>query len=709
MISRRTFSELLAFASLSTIASRVWANEQATGGGNGAKRSEATGSPAKAPARSPTHRVYGSARVEMADVDVPADVETLSVAGYHRPGDGGGGTYRRSVDAPRHDMAFRSADGSWWAFSPGASISVLQAGAVPDPTVDSTEAFRRAAQFVGSVGGGKIVVPKASSFRVSAPTRIFSSTTITGGGKIFATSGNVFEAIGGEPSPTKDFLKDVTVTDLTIEFDRPSAAFVDNMMLKAVNVRGLRVQKNRVLKGGACYLTHAIRHNRSYDLRKGSRTVDPAVLAGLSPTDCDDLNERFWFTDNEIDNTIYGCAGLRFEFCRDGVVSGNVCRGAAISGWGGSAIVEEGGDPAFLRRCRNVSLSNNRVSLANGACYLIDAQNCVIHGNTATDIIDTAFDLEGCINCVVSANSAENVGNFCYSIFYYSKNNVFTGNVGIQDGSARGINARCNTERFGPSLGVALFAIRGKGFPGVEGSQEVTVSNNEFRWNGAEGSGRISLTTYSRLTFSNNTMSNVVFDAVETSVSSGRTLIRGGEMEFTQNADCDYLVNLGAIDRGFFGAEVYDLQIHVKAPQKAGCIGIVAHTRAMKGPLKYIVARTKIHEYGKNFIDCGFELRVAVENNLPRNQIDLVLENNTLPSFRDTSSPGSTHTKLLKDNVSDGGEPIVVDKSSADRGIWVKGSVFRIADGSSGRRCAVEKTGAVSSAAGASIECLPDE
>ena len=38
----------------------------------------------------------------------------LHLAGYHSPGDGGGGLYRAAERPPAHDAKFRSADGRWW-------------------------------------------------------------------------------------------------------------------------------------------------------------------------------------------------------------------------------------------------------------------------------------------------------------------------------------------------------------------------------------------------------------------------------------------------------------------------------------------------------------------------------------------------------------------------------------------------------------------
>jgi hypothetical protein len=533
-------------------------------------------------------------------------------------------------------------------------VNPEQFGGVGDGLSDDAPAFHAAVEHLVRHGGGDIVLQRGRSYRLASPVALASGIHVSGGGRILFSRGYAFTAVGGDPDPRRDFVTDIAITGVSFEADEPSPGFTATMALYAVNVRNLRFASNNCLKCGGVYLTHAVRHSGAYDLTRGSEDKDPAVLAGLSPVSTDDLNENFVFADNKVDNTRYGekasAQAFRFEFCRRGIVERNICKYAAISGWGGSAILTEGGAPQFLRRCMDVQISDNEVSWANGAVYLINARNCRAARNRGHDLIDVGIDFEGSIDCIAEHNYIKNVGNYCYCVFYYSSGNRFSGNIGIQDGAARGINGRVGTERYGPSLGTTLFAIRGKGFSNQPASQDAILVGEQYQWLGATGSGRISGLDFSRISIDRSRIENVVFEA-HRGAQTGAIQIAATTFVFSQNAEADSLIDLGTI-HAFEGAEIHDLTIEIRAPQVAGCVGIRITAAATSRPIAYKLDGNQIREGRRGQLPIGIKIDSTAAS-VRQHSFDL--SDNVAPSLVISPSVlSSAHLSLVRNHRIDG-------------------------------------------------------
>jgi hypothetical protein len=112
------------------------------------------------------------------------------------------------------------------------------------------------------------------------------------------------------------------------------------MLVRAINVRGLTIADCRMMRMSLAYVSHA--RMSAYDRTKGSETVDPAVLAGFSASDVNDLNEDIAILGNEVDYGTYMGSIIRFNFARRVLVQGNKGRFARSVGGGRSQATPRG-------------------------------------------------------------------------------------------------------------------------------------------------------------------------------------------------------------------------------------------------------------------------------------------------------------------------------------------------------------------------------
>jgi hypothetical protein len=236
------------------------------------------------------------------------------------------------------------------------------------------------------------------------------------------------------------------------------------VLVRAINIRGLTVVDCRTERTSLAFVTHA--RMATYDRTKGSETVDPAVLAGFSATDVDDLNEDITVLGNQVDFGMYMGDVLRFNFARRVVAQGNKGRFARISWWGGGAKRLEGGMPQFLRRVRDAYIADNAICNVNGGIYGNNGQSIAVVRNTVWDTNDVGIDFEGCIDCIATLNHCRNAGNFVYAAFYVARNVRFVGNYGEQDGSAASIDTRLGSQPIGTPRGLYLARCAARALPG---------------------------------------------------------------------------------------------------------------------------------------------------------------------------------------------------------------------------------------------------
>lgn len=233
------------------------------------------------------------------------------------------------------------------------------------------------------------------------------------------------------------------------------------------NVRGLWVEDCFYSNSRLLMVLHEAADSGVYDTSTGSTTVDPAVVAGFSNTDLNDLNEHIYVRRNVSRNTQYGCQGARINWARYGEISGNHFQYGNISWWGGGARQDQGGQPGMLRRFANFRIFGNYCSWNNGSIYGNNGIAVIAEANTLEYSIDTALDFEGCIDCHGVGNTIRHFGNYACSTFYLARNISFRANT-IEctvagASAAASLFATTNSTSFMQSVATTAFADSGDG------------------------------------------------------------------------------------------------------------------------------------------------------------------------------------------------------------------------------------------------------
>ncbi|WP_402464045.1 right-handed parallel beta-helix repeat-containing protein [Isoptericola aurantiacus] len=323
--------------------------------------------------------------------------------------------------------------------------------------------------------------------------------------------------------PTGAFSYDITVRGLTFE----SLEQQRNGVFKLVNARRVRITGCTFVNCGAAFVCHELEMNGAYDRGNPGTSGDPAVQAGFSPDTTDDLCEDVWFQDNRVDGTTYFVMALRLNFVKRAVVTGNICRFAQVSWWGGGARKGEGGEKHFLRRCVQLTIANNYLHQNNGAIYGNNGSEIAVTGNTCEYSIDTAIDMEGCQNFTVDGNTVKYAGNFCYSVFYGCRNGVFSNNVAVQGPAAADMGPV--GQQHGREVFRQIASFDDDGVP-----EQYALRGNTFRWDGDEGFGVLRLDNYGDVSITDNFFENVVVDGVAGHSKSSQSLV-GNEFRFTNS------------------------------------------------------------------------------------------------------------------------------------------------------------------------------
>lgn len=308
-------------------------------------------------------------------------------------------------------------------------------------------------------------------------------------------------------NPTTAFSHDIGVYDLEFQTETHQRQPV----IRLINVRGAEVDNCRFINCGGLVTNHELMVNGSYDKSNLGASGDPAVEAGFSATDTDDLCEDVTFTNNLVDGQQYYVQGIRLNWTNGATITGNTCRYANISWWGGSARKPEGGTKANLRRCVNFTITDNYCSWANGLIYGNCGTDLTIRDNECEYAIDTGIDMEGCTDYLIEHNTVRYAGNFCYSVFYASDSGVFRDNTAVQGSAAAGLNALVGETKYGPNLGKEVFrqiaSFNDDGVP-----EQFTVENNDFQWEDDTGFGALRLNQYGKVTIRDNLFTNVAVD-----------------------------------------------------------------------------------------------------------------------------------------------------------------------------------------------------
>ncbi len=507
-------------------------------------------------------------------------------------------------------------------------------------------------------GPGKIRIPYKSNVTGTGFTYAFKAYGAANAGQAFT-----------------NWMTDIEIEGMTFEVLNPvqgGTNFCDVMALRAVNVRGLKFNNNTTSGCGGVWLRHAAEEYGLYNPAGGSATVDPAVTAGFSPTNTDDLNENFEFIGNRIDAKVYQMQAARFHFVKGVRISDNRCSWAAISGWGGNPGSENGGDFQFLRRLMDVSMTGNFVENHQAGLYLIKPQNFTITGNTGKRFLDVFIDVEGGVNGTVSGNSGQNVGNYIYSVFYGAKDVIFTGNSGLQDGSAVNLAsdpAFDDAGRFTSQTAERFFADVGTSFNGIDRKDEFTCIGNVFECTGGYP-GKIQLNAYSKAVIKGNTLANVCITTMDTSSFVGHTEIKDNTLLFDIDLAGKHAIHVGNQNatKNMF---VCDNEITVKVAQTGPTYGIFAEYSATAGDPNIRIKRNTIIQDGGAFTS---SIAYKLDSTNIGRRYHLCLEENQVETIANVTAVEGNHFAYLIGNKTAAGDPTVTGDTAPIVGGYIKGT-----------------------------------
>jgi len=442
-------------------------------------------------------------------------------------------------------------------------------GVQANGTHDDSEAFARAI----ASGAAVLCLPALSkaAIRLTRQIEIRRPLIIVGEGD---SSLIIWE--GREPSPflarppddmPTSFLNNVRVHAVRVV--RPDSKPIGTAILQAYNVRNLSLTRCSTSRMGGLVVRHMRQFNRQYDRGSGSRESDPAVVSGFDADRVDDLNEDIAVYDNRIDAGEYMKNVVRFDFAKRVAVVGNQGRFANISWWGGGAKISEGGHTRFLRRVRDVYITHNTLSGANGGIYGNNGDGILVAYNDISMMTDVGIDFEGCFNALAHHNVVRNVGNFCYATFYAAKNVVFRDNYGLQDGGGTNLHLVFGKGRYGAMQGRTLLALRSAGFGSLPAAIDVSFINNHFVWTGAGGLGNCLPSYWDHLRLEGNR-----FENVECNLAYVRTReleIVGNRLSFDRPGEKPVRALGGSADRTL----IADNEIRITAKQPKDSIAIL--------------------------------------------------------------------------------------------------------------------------------------
>jgi len=442
-------------------------------------------------------------------------------------------------------------------------------GAALDGRTDDSLAFERAI----AAGVRVLVIPATVSgavIRLARQIVLTRAITIMGSG-----DSPLIRWDGKEPSPffarppgdeETSFVEDIHLDGLQVM--RPDSLPVSIAILSGHNMRRVSLTRCSSRRMGGLMVKHMREANGRYKRTAGSATLDPAVMAGFSAEHTDDLNEEIFVFDNKIDGGAYMSNVVRFNFSRKIAVVGNEGRFANISWWGGGARHTEGGSLGFQRRVREVYITNNRLSGANGGIYGNNGDGILVAHNDISLMTDVGIDFEGCFNALAYNNIVRNVGNFCYATFYAAKNIVFRDNYGMQDGDGTNLHLVYGKGRYGRMAGRALLALRSAGFGNVAGAIDVSFIDNHFVWAGPKGLGNCVPSYFNRLRLEGNRFENVECNLAYT--RTGELEVMGNKLSFDRTGDAPIRILGSSANRTLMVGN----EIRNTAAQKPGSLSI---------------------------------------------------------------------------------------------------------------------------------------
>lgn len=545
------------------------------------------------------------------------------------------------------------------------SMSVLDFGVIGDGVANDAPAIQQAIDHAAGTGGGVIFFP-TGSYRLALQVQLPSNITLQaepGTVKIIINGTNLkVPFFTGSHCRTDHSLFATNIHLYGLDFINeanlgPGIQYVTYCAWYSINVRNVSMRRCTSHNMGLQYMTHAARQWGTYNqalANNNDPNIDPAVSAGMSPNG-GDLNENFLFSENRTyvqDGVLVQM--FRYEFCEKGLIQGNDSVRGAISGWGGAAGRNQGGNLQHYRRCRHVNRIHNRLFEPN-ALYIINGYMCNDTGNYVERGIDLGIDYEGCFYCTAEHNIVKNTGNGSLAIFYASVGNKFIGNTCIEDGSAKNINDVFQLgTKWDPSSGNYLVVNKGTGFTNIVNTDECVFIGNEFVWLGEEGAGIIDIGDFSHYTFRDNKLTNVVIDMNFN--NSGNSLLSHNEFHVTRDLKKS-IVDIGDLSGAVSQWTTIEYNdFYIKAQQSSGTSAINVFNDAGQ-PVKTYVIGNRIYD-SNNYIESDLSVEGASASATGIHIF--VIRDNLLKNVRNKSAKLARVLLQLSNNYSLQGKPFPI-------------------------------------------------
>ena len=458
------------------------------------------------------------------------------------------------------------------------AVSLAEFGAALDGETDDRAALERALMSDAPA----ILLPPNAVMRLDGQVTVTKGFALLGGpGARIDWYGSDRCAILVRPADNgpDSYVHGIRIDNISVQnrADGENAA----SLINTYNARGVYLTRNR-LNGVSLAVT---RHQRQalglYKTGAGSRASDPAVLAGFSSRDFDDLSEDIYVLDNLVDYGRYQGSVLRFEFARRVVAWRNIGNYAKVSWWGGGARMKEGGAPEHLRRARQAYIADNEFRHANGGVYGNNGQHIVVARNRISDMTDVGVDFEGCMDCVAYENDIANIANFPFATFYAARNIEFRDNRAFQDGSAEKNWRRYGKGRYGSQRALYMCALRSAGFGKEQDAISIRFLRNRMEYTGPLV-GACASSYFGDLVFEDNDLINVCSDWRYR--LTGRLTIRGNRLRFDKQVPEPVALIAGAASETLIEDNV--VTIGTALPQGTAVIAIEAMGRQASGEIR---------------------------------------------------------------------------------------------------------------------------
>jgi hypothetical protein len=371
--------------------------------------------------------------------------------------------------------------------------------------VDSTFTSVQINQAINNLKGkGIVALKKGKYYRITAPLQLRDSLTLKGEqAHLTIRSGPIIEDSAH---------KDIVITGIIFEGDSTSWA---------IHLRG---SKNVTIKKCEC---------------KNIMLVETeAISIDFGRIDDSGMCQNLIIRDNtgECRSKLpaRSIQFIRILFANQFDVSHNICKGyrEGILAWGGDGNSSQL-TPNGPRKCMNGTISGNLCETRSAGIWASMAKDITIVGNKVKGCAAEAYDFEGCVNIIITENSADSVYEGFTLFGHENRDILFRKNtISIMDSGYAVRNASCSPW---PTYG------------------KIIIDSNSFKtYSNTKSPGSFFMGSFGSARITNNIFENIVLDIG--SCYHGNLELLNNKISFTLNASAIssiYLVRIGGMMAGF--------------------------------------------------------------------------------------------------------------------------------------------------------------